>query len=226
MEPTSTSKPADDKDIQPITEPGLAASAASMPAATPEVTARESDLGQNSIPAASDKLSNPNPAISQLYSQSSPDDTAETAPSSSSNQNPSTPSSVSPEDAALAQLLWEQSAPTAPPQVNERPSLPVEETELNIAPEPATAVTHSIHHHQDVPFLHRLPEAFQNSIPSLMYAEHHFDRGFVVMNKKKVQVGEAAADGVVVEAILEDGAILSFKDRRFKLAAQSSWVNY
>ncbi len=222
----STPNLSDDKNSKPTTQSALTEPAPSIQTSSPELSARESGGGQTLVPVAPDKISNPDPAIRQLYSQSTLDNTAETASRHSRRQNPSTPSSVSPEDEALAQLLWEQSAPKAPPKVKERAPLPPEETELKVAPEPATAVTHSIHHHQDVPFLHRLPEAFQNAIPSLMYAEHHFDQGFIVMNKKTVQVGEAAADGVTVEAILEDGAILSFKDRRFKLAAQSSWVNY
>lgn len=131
---------------------------------------------------------------------------------------------VTNEDQALAQFLWEktkiQPLPTAPQATP--PTAASDDGGAEAAPPPKN----SIHRAEDVPFLHRLPLSLQNRIPSLMYAKHNYAEGYVIINKKRLNVGDYAASGVAVESILEDGVIFSFDEKRFKLAAQSSWVNY
>ncbi len=75
-------------------------------------------------------------------------------------------------------------------------------------------------------FLHELPVAFQDTIPTLMYNKHDYAQGFVIINKKRYHEGETLAAGVVLEDLLADGVLLRFSDRAFKLSAESSWVNY
>ncbi len=140
--------------------------------------------------------------------------------------------SVSPEDTALAKVLWEQSKPQAPPKL---PAAQPQQSNTNLptknppAPSEApikTEVDNSIHHQVDTPFLHNLPVTVQNTIPTLMYADHQYGEGYVIVNKRKRFVGDQAANGVTLEQIYEDGATFSFGDTQFKLSAFSSWVNY
>lgn len=131
-------------------------------------------------------------------------------------------------DEALARALWEESKR----ELEQVPAVPI-----TIKPESKpTAVTNQIPAdtppeetlagHTDVPFLHELPVSTQNTIPTLMYAKHEYDRGFVVINKEELQVGSATAGGVLLERILADGVLLSLDGTSFKLASLSSWVNY
>lgn len=132
-------------------------------------------------------------------------------------------SSISPEEEVLAHQLWQQSAP--------QPLTVVHATPGTEAPSPppvpaGVPAAESIASLDDVPFLHKLPMNFQNRIPTLMYKQHDYEAGFVMINETTLYVGDFAADGVAVEQIMADGAVLSFDNRRFKLLAQSSWVNY
>lgn len=134
-------------------------------------------------------------------------------------------------DEELARALWEESKremqqpvpaallpkpkpqaaakePAAPPLPDD---LPAEETLAG---------------HGEIPFLHELPVTVQNTIPTLMYAKHEYDEGFVVINKEELQMGSAAQGGVLVERILADGVLLSLNGTEFKLSSLSSWVNY
>ncbi len=132
-------------------------------------------------------------------------------------------SSISPEEEALAHQLWQQSAPQPLTVVHATP-------DTEAAPPPpvpaGVPAAESIASLDDVPFLHKLPMNFQNRIPTLMYKQHDYEAGFVTINETTLYVGDFAADGVAVEQIMADGAVLSFDNRRFKLLAQSSWVNY
>lgn len=132
-------------------------------------------------------------------------------------------SSLSPEDEALARELWQQSAPQPLNLVYPAPS-----TEEQTPPSVPAGVpaAESIASLGDVPFLHKLPMNFQNRIPTLMYKQHDYAAGVVTINNTTLYLGDFAADGVAIEQIMADGVVLSFDGRRFKLLAQSSWVNY
>lgn len=135
---------------------------------------------------------------------------------------------------ALARYLWEESKPKALPEELQQAVRASEQAAITQTAEPKEATTaieeelpdNSIKTAQDVPFLHRLAQSVQNSIPSLMYAEHRYDEGYVIINKKRVTVGDPVANNVTLEEIRADGVILSMNNTRFKLSAQSSWVNY
>lgn len=137
-------------------------------------------------------------------------------------------------DADLARALWEESrkemqqgvpeallrqntAPTAEtkPVVEEPKALPAD-----------LPVEETLAGHSEIPFLHELPVAVQDTIPTLMYAKHEYDEGFVIINKEELQVGSAAQGGVLLERILADGVLLSLDGTEFKLSSLSSWVNY
>lgn len=131
-------------------------------------------------------------------------------------------------DEALARSLW-QDAQIKP--------LPQPAAAKVIAPEPAkpepvddevsdAAFADTLASVADMPYLHELSTNLQNTIPTLMYAEHTFAEGVVVINKKRLVAGDAIAAGLVVEQIMADGIVLSFKGERFKLDSLSSWVNY
>ena len=77
-----------------------------------------------------------------------------------------------------------------------------------------------------LPYLHQLPESFQNRIPTLMYHNHIFSAkaSAVILNGKTYRKGEEIATSLVVEAITEEDLILSYLNKPFRLAALSSWV--
>ena len=135
------------------------------------------------------------------------------------------------EDEALAKFLWEQTKLQEPPEIPAQAEPQAQQPAAASAPttaeqKPAEGVEHSIHHQTDTPFLHLLPVTLQNTIPTLMYADHQYSEGYVIINKKKRFVGDEAAKGVTLEEMFEDGATFSFNGTRFKLGALSSWVNY
>lgn len=129
-------------------------------------------------------------------------------------------------DEELARVLWEESRREslrpAPPPV---PAAPTASAEAK--PLPADLpVEETLAGHQSIPFLHELPLTIQDSVPTLMYAKHDYDKGFVVINKEELQMGSAAKGGVLLERILADGVLLSLNGTQFKLSSLSSWVNY
>lgn len=132
-------------------------------------------------------------------------------------------------DEGLARALWEQSRTQPLPQapLTEQVITPAP---VNAEPESDVAVDadfeSTIAAFDDVPFLHELPVALQNRIPTLMYAQHSFDAQSVTINKKTFTVGDNIGNSVVVERILADGVLLNYEGEQFKLAALSSWVNY
>lgn len=74
-----------------------------------------------------------------------------------------------------------------------------------------------------------LPLAVQNAVPTLMYSLHNYDasggNSSVIINGRIWQEGQQVAAGITLESIEAQGAIFSLGDHRFKLKAQSSWVN-
>lgn len=135
-------------------------------------------------------------------------------------------------DEELARALWEESrqemeqpVPAALLGQNKAPAEAAPAAEP--APLPADLPEEeTLAGHTDVPFLHELPVSVQNTIPTLMYAKHEYEKGFVVINKEELQVGSAAQGGVLLERILADGVLLSLEGTAFKLSSLSSWVNY
>lgn len=137
-------------------------------------------------------------------------------------------------DADLARALWEESRremqQAVPEALLRQSNTPAAETKP-VLEEPKALpadlpVEETLAGHSEIPFLHELPVSVQDTIPTLMYAKHEYDEGFVIINKEELQVGSAAQGGVLLERILADGVLLSLDGTEFKLSSLSSWVNY
>lgn len=132
-------------------------------------------------------------------------------------------------DEELARTLWEESRREAqqPVPTSALPPTPATTAKTESKPLPADVpVEETLAGHASIPFLHELPVSVQDTIPTLMYAKHEYDKGFVVINKEELNMGSAARGGVLVERILADGVLLSLNGTEFKLSSLSSWVNY
>ncbi len=79
------------------------------------------------------------------------------------------------------------------------------------------------------PFLADLSQQRKDDIPSIMYRHHDYSsdaaQSSVVLNGKKVRVGERLAGGIRLDEILPDSIVLSHKGQQFRLRALNSWVN-
>lgn len=132
-------------------------------------------------------------------------------------------------DEGLARSLWEESRTQPLPDVANgqviRPTPTPTEPKVEAESEAAADFDSSLAAYADVPFLHELAPNLQDQIPTLMYAQHSFDKGSVTFNQKRYQVGDAITAELLLEQILADGVLLSFAGEQFKLAALSSWVN-
>lgn len=98
-------------------------------------------------------------------------------------------------------------------------SKPQAQAPTTIKPEPALAAMEQIRD---------LPWSLQQKIPSISYSRHHYDetgRSYVVINGERKHAGQQLEPSLQLEEILNDGVVLSFEGRRFKLPALSSWVN-
>lgn len=135
-------------------------------------------------------------------------------------------------DEDLARQLWEESRreaqqPVPASVLPPTPTAAAKKTEPKSQPLPADLpAEETLAGHANIPFLHELPISVQDTIPTLMYAKHEYDKGFVVINKEELQMGSAARGGVLIERILADGVLLSLNGTEFKLSSLSSWVNY
>ncbi len=132
-------------------------------------------------------------------------------------------------DEELARTLWEESRREAqqPVPTSALPTTPAATAKAEPKPLPADVpIEETLAGHASIPFLHELPVSVQDTIPTLMYAKHEYDKGFVVINKEELNMGSAARGGVLVERILADGVLLSLNGTEFKLSSLSSWVNY
>ena len=73
-----------------------------------------------------------------------------------------------------------------------------------------------------------LPANIQLSIPTLMYTDHIYAESaldIIMLNRMPLRNNDISPEGVRVERIVEDGAILVYKGYRFKIFALNSWVN-
>lgn len=77
----------------------------------------------------------------------------------------------------------------------------------------------------DVRFLRVMPPDFQRALPEMIvnihvYAAAEAER-ILYINNRQYQAGDKVRDDVVVEEIVEDGAVLNFRGQRFKLPRPS-----
>ncbi len=76
-----------------------------------------------------------------------------------------------------------------------------------------------------VKFLRAMPLEFQRALPELVvnihiYAPRAADR-ILYINNRQYQAGDKVREDIVVEEIVEDGAVLSYRGQRFKLPRPS-----
>lgn len=130
-------------------------------------------------------------------------------------------------DEALALRLWEESKrQPLPATLTQTQDSAKKSTALPPPLDPDLSEEETMAGHSKIPFLHELPVTLQDTIPTLMYAKHDYGNRQVVINKTELRMGDATSGGVLIERVLADGVLLSFNGATFKLAAQSSWVNY
>ena len=80
---------------------------------------------------------------------------------------------------------------------------------------------------EDLPHISELPLAVQNQIPDLAFTTHIFvsDGGsFVIINNSSMSDGMSMGSGLVLESIVKEGVILSYRNRRFTLRSMESWT--
>lgn len=78
-----------------------------------------------------------------------------------------------------------------------------------------------------IPLIYELEPSARQRIPSIDYGAHVYssdhNKGFVILNGAKRNIGEQMDNGVVVEKVLEDELILSFEGVIFAVPAMKSW---
>lgn len=110
----------------------------------------------------------------------------------------------------------ERPAPASPIAAAPSPSAPIESG----APV-AVAATPVNTPHPSIKFLRAMPADFQRELGDLsvtihIYAPSETDR-ILYINNRQYRAGEQVRDGVVVEEIVPDGAVLTYRGQRFKL---------
>lgn len=94
---------------------------------------------------------------------------------------------------------------------------PASEGGTTRGPEAVQAATAS----NDFPTIAELPPAVANQLPELKLDLHSYSRSakdrFVFINMRRLNEGDVLPEGVRVEAITPDGAVLSFRNNRFVL---------
>ena len=159
---------------------------------------------------------------------------AETAPSSTSAASsnpapkvaePAAPVASVPKVAAAAPVAKTPSAPPVRDLVEQTRVAP-KPTPRPLAPAGISIpVTASASAANDVRLLRVMPPDFQNSLPEMVvnihvYAANEAER-ILYINNRQYHAGDKVRDDVVVEEIVEDGAVLNFRGQRFKLPRPS-----
>ena len=74
--------------------------------------------------------------------------------------------------------------------------------------------------------IHEMPDAIQNSLPTMSFELHMFatgGKGWVRVNGNDYSEGEEIAPGVTLENILPQLVVLSFQQQKFTMPALSNW---
>jgi len=80
-----------------------------------------------------------------------------------------------------------------------------------------------------IPLIKELPLSFQDTIPTLMYSQHTYEKfgsNFIVLNGKNIKEGDGISGGITISEILSDGIVLEKENTLFKMPARSSWINF
>ena len=111
-------------------------------------------------------------------------------------------------------------------------SKPVQEDTVIQTPEIKTEVipaprTNLVSGFDDLPHISELSLSLQQQIPNLSFTTHIFVRdggSFVIINNKSLSDGMSLGSGLVLESIVKQGVILSYRNRRFTLRSMESWT--
>jgi general secretion pathway protein B len=108
-------------------------------------------------------------------------------------------------------------ASSTPTTVVGTPSVPDQSSVQAKAPATTPVATEK----ESIKFLRAMPAVFQRELRDLsvtihIYAPNEADR-ILYINNRQYRAGEQVRDGVVVEEIVPDGAVLTYRGQRFKL---------
>ncbi len=165
---------------------------------------------------ASQANSTRDPQIEKLYSQK------ESLLSQASKENTKRTKT----NTARAERLSQQSVPSASnttPLVSDQELQDLwKETQKQVDDKPSEPANP----YANIPFLHQLPESFQERIPTLMYQNHIYSpkASAVIINGKTYRKGDTIAADLVIDEITQEALILTYLKKPFQLAALSSWV--
>lgn len=166
-------------------------------------------------------------------------------PAAQSTQPVSQPAAEIKSDAAIAQTSNqpEISEPISTPvrqqvkpqqaSVQQPPSQPTPQPEVVVPqeippvveaqPEP---VVYGPPKFAQLPHISELSQGIQNQLPAIEFSTHIFvkDGGsFVIMNNRSLSDGMNIGNGIMLEKIVREGVILSFRERYFTLNSMESW---
>lgn len=77
-----------------------------------------------------------------------------------------------------------------------------------------------------LPHITELSQGIQNQLPAITFSTHIFVKeggSFVIINNRNLSQGMTISSGLVLEKIVREGVILSFRDRYFTLNSMESW---
>ena len=83
--------------------------------------------------------------------------------------------------------------------------------------------------HGDRAEIKDLPLSMQENIPTLIYSEHNYLEGgasYIVINGQRLIEGNRISGDLQLEKILSDGILMRLADRRLRMRALNSWLNY
>lgn len=128
------------------------------------------------------------------------------------------------QDSGVRDLAEQIRVPPPPPPRSAKatPARPRE----TVIPGPVPAAAPPVARVDDgVKFLRAMPPDFQRDLPALVvnihiYSSNEADR-ILYINNRQYQAGDKVREDIRIEAIVEDGAVLSFRGQRFKLPRPS-----
>jgi hypothetical protein len=79
-----------------------------------------------------------------------------------------------------------------------------------------------------IPTIYQLDPVFKRNIPTLDYGAHIYatdnESGFIILNGARRRVGDQLDNGIFIEKIAEEEAVLSYNGTVFSLPAMKSWT--
>ena len=98
-------------------------------------------------------------------------------------------------------------------------------TEDKVAYQPETKESALSSGHNDIPLIHNLPESIRTQLPALELNVHVFSdnpsKRFVYINSIRYSEGARIGDGIILEEIISNGVILSYRGTFFRLVIKT-----